>query len=95
MHIVIQNNSGVSKKLLRFLKWKLYKLRRKFKKLLYVQLYIDMEGKNPKEYFGTARLGIKGGTILIKQKSQDPLILFHSMYKTAHLKLAEVHRRSE
>ncbi len=92
MKIVIQNNPGLSRKLLRFLKWKMYKLRRKFKKLISVHLHIDIEGSRTKEYRGVVRLGIKGGTILIKQRSEDPTALFHSLYKTAHLKLAEVHR---
>ena len=93
MKIVIQNKPRLPRKAIRFVKWKLYKLRRKFKRLIYVDLHIDTEGNQPQVYLGTVILGIKGKDILIKQKSSDPLSLFHSMYKTAHLKLAEVHKK--
>ena len=89
MEIRISNVADVSNKNVRLLKWKLYNLAEKFKDLLYVEAFINSEGKKPTEYKLQLRLGIPGHDIILSKKSANLLKCIHQIDNTAHLQLSE------
>ncbi len=89
MQITIRNNAQLRKKYLRFIKWKLNKLKRKFKHLLYVEVFIKSEGQSPKTYITNVRLGVTGHDILIQNKSENLGELFSKTTQSVHRYLAK------
>jgi ribosome-associated translation inhibitor RaiA len=92
MKIVIRNNAEINGKALRLVKWKMYKLKEKFRKLIYTELHINKEGDRDTNYLATIRLGVPGNDIIIKNKDQNPKHLMHKTYQDAHRQLADIHR---
>ncbi len=89
MHIIIRNQTTLPNKYIRFLKWKSYQLKRKFKHLHYVEIFLQEEGTQPKEYHVSLRLGIPGNDIILKNKSSFLGELFQHFHKAAHRQLAK------
>ena len=84
MRIIIRNNTQISNKYVRFIKWKLYEVQRKFKQLIYAEVFINKEGISPEEFSITIRLGVKGNDIIIQRKSKDLGELFRKTSKAIH-----------
>ncbi len=89
MNIRIQNQADLSKKYVRFTKWKVRSLASKFKHLLYAEVFLRTEGNAPKVYQVHLRLGIAGDDIIIKNQSDNIGELFRETYKDAHRYLAK------
>lgn len=83
MKVIIRNNASLSNKISRFIKWKLYGLSRKFKHLIYAEVHIKTEGKNPL-YIVNLRLGIPGNDIILSNKSENLYELLQLTNKSAH-----------
>lgn len=71
MKIQIYNSIEISNKYLRWAKWKLYQTKRKFDRLIYVEIFLSAEGQSPQEYQSVIRLGIPGKDIVLKHKSEE------------------------
>ncbi len=84
MQITIRNNAGLSNKYLRFVKWKMYKIKDKFKDLLYAEIFINSEGQSPKMYLTNIRLGVAGHDIILQNKSENLSELFQKSIKAIH-----------
>jgi len=79
MKFVIRNQARISNKYLRFAKWKIRGLNKKFNALEYSEIFIKSEGKSPKIYSTTVRLGVPGPDIILKEQSDDLKILWSKM----------------
>ncbi len=87
MQVIIRNVAQVPNKYARLLKWKMYNLAEKFKDLLYIEAFINAEGKKPKEYKLKLRLGITGHDIIITRKSNNLEKCIHQIENKAHIQL--------
>lgn len=89
----IENNSDLSNKHVRFMKWKSYGLQRKFKHLLYTEIYLRQEGENPTMYYVVIKLGITGHDIVIRNKSSLLSQLFKNSIQDSHRYLNKTKNR--
>ena len=89
MKITIRNNAKLSKKFLRFINWKLYRMKRKFQHLLYAEVFLNKEGHRPGVYEVNIRLGIPGNDIIIRNKSNDLAEVFRKSIDATHRYLAK------
>jgi len=92
MQIVFQNKPELPNRVFRYIKWKLYGLSDKFKKLLHVDVHIKSLSNNRPFYEMVIKFGIKGHDIVIKRQAENLTTLFNDIYKVAHMQLAEMHR---
>ena len=88
MKIIVRNNTSLPNKHIRFIKWKIYGLKEKFKHLHYAEIFLKEEGNRPKQYYAHLRLGITGHDIIIKQRSSNIQTLLMRLNKDAHRYLA-------
>ena len=95
MKINIRNNAQLKNKNLRFIKWKLYKLKEKFQDLIYATVFINSEGQSPKTYIVNIRLGIPGHDIIIQNKSENLGELLKKTSLAVHRYLAKNKNRSK
>lgn len=84
MKILIRNNAQLPNKILRFIKWKLYTLGRKFKHLHYAEIHLSTEGQNPKTYKVNTRLGIPGNDVILNHQSKSLQELLQLNTKAYH-----------
>lgn len=89
MKIIIRNNADLPNKYIRFIKWKYLNIKAKFQQLLYVEVYLNSEGQNPKTYIANIRLGIPGNDIIIQNKSEDLKEVLRKTTNAVHRSLAE------
>ena len=71
MKIVINNNTNISNKYIRYIKWKTYKLSKKYQELIYCEVFINIEGSRKKKYLSVVKLGIPGNDIIISNKQES------------------------
>ena len=87
MRVIVRNQANVPNKYIRFIKWKLYSLKRKFNQLIYAEVFVKSEGNTPRKYQVNIKLGIPGNDVILKNKSENIGELLNSLYKNAHLQL--------
>lgn len=88
MNIIVRNSAGIPNKYLRLLKWKLYRLNRKFEGLHYAEIFVKKEGRGHSLYEAVLRLGIPGNDIILRHKSSSPLLLMNKTHSDARRYLA-------
>lgn len=71
MKFIIRNQAQIANKYIRFAKWKIRGLNRKFNKIQYSEIFIKSEGNNPVVYQATIRLGVPGYDIILNEKSPN------------------------
>ena len=89
MKIIIRNNAQHPKKMIRLIKWKLFRIQEKFKQLIYVEVFLNAEGNTPKTYIANIRLGIPGNDIIIQNKSQNLGKIYQKSIKNINRLLAK------
>ncbi len=89
MRIDVNNQAGISNKYVRFIKWKLYQMARKFDHLIYAEVYLKKEGHTVPVYHVHLRLAIPGDDIIIKKKSNHAGKLLNTLSKDAKQYLAK------
>ena len=89
MKIEIRNNARLPKSWIRFIKWKLHRVKKKFHQLIYVEIFLNSEGQSPKTYIAKIRLGIPGNDIIIQNKSTNLGEVFRKSLDAAHRGLAK------
>ncbi len=94
MKFVVRNQARISNKYVRFLKWKLYRLNEKFKKIVYSEIYIKQESHHPALYAVTVKLGIPGHDIVINERSGDLKHLWVSLAKNIKRQMIKHNKRS-
>jgi len=70
MRVQVNNQAGIPNKYIRLVKWKSYKVKAKFDRLIYTEIFISKEGKNPTVYHSVVKLGVPGHDIILKNKSE-------------------------
>ena len=83
MKIIVQNNADLPNKHIRLLKWKIYRIKRKFNHLLYAEVYISKEGTSPQKYRAVVKLGIPGNDIMLIHRSESLAEVWRASYKDA------------
>ncbi len=71
MTFIIRNQANIPNKYIRFSKWKIRKLSRKFVDLLYSEIYIKQVTNNPAVYQAVIKLGVPGPDIIVSEQSSD------------------------
>lgn len=71
MKFVIRNQAKISNKYVRFAKWKIRKLSRKFGEALYSEIYIKQISATPALYAVTIKMGIPGPDIIVSAQSSN------------------------
>lgn len=89
MRITIRNNAQLPNKVLRFIKWKLNTMKRKFQGLIYAEVFLNTEGQSPRTFISTIRLGVKGHDIIIQNKSKNLSELLQKSTQSIHRYLAK------
>ena len=89
MKIIIRNNAKHPKKFIRFIKWKFHRIHEKFKELIYVEVFLNVEGNTPKTYIANIRLGIPGNDIIIQNKSESLTEIYRKSIENVHRLLAK------
>lgn len=89
MRITIRNKAQLKKKYLRFIRWKLNKVKEKFQHLIYIEIFLNSEGQSPKMYSTNIRLGVTGHDIIIQNKSESLGELFKKSIQSVHRYLAK------
>jgi ribosome-associated translation inhibitor RaiA len=84
MKIEIRNQAGLPNKYERFIRWKLWNMKRKFDHLLYAEIFLSTEGSSPKYFNATIRLGIPGSDIILKHKGEELGQLWKSSFTAVH-----------
>ena len=79
MKFIIRNQAQIANKYIRFAKWKIRDLNRKFNNIEYSEIFIKSEGSSPTIYQATIRLGVPGYDIILKEKSQNLKKLWSKM----------------
>ncbi len=90
MEFVIRNQANISNKYIRFAKWKILKLSRKFNNLLYSEIYIKKESIKPASYTVVVKLGVPGPDIIISAHSQN----LNSLWSTLSAKIKRQLRKT-
>lgn len=84
MQIIVRNNTQLANKYIRFIKWKIYRLKEKFDHLIYAEIHLNAEGHSPKQYISTIRLGVSGHDIILKNRSNNIKEVLSNLEKSAH-----------
>jgi len=71
MKFVIRNQARISNKYLRFAKWKIRSLNRKYGHLLYSEIYVKEISVSPKLYAVTVKMGVPGPDIVVSSQSAN------------------------
>ena len=89
MKILVRNNAKVANKYVRFAKWRIWKLKRKFDQLLYAEMHIDHEGHFRKEYTLMLRLAVPGKDLVFKLKDSNIKVLCSEAFGRASRAMAQ------
>lgn len=79
MKFVIRNQARISNKYLRFAKWKIRKLSRKFGDILYSEIYVKQVSSSPSTYAVTVKMGIPGPDIVVSAQSSNLNMLWSEL----------------
>lgn len=71
MEFVVSNQAQISNKNIRFAKWKILKLSRRFCEILYSEIYIVKMSEVPLVYKTTIKLGVPGPDIIVSATSDN------------------------
>lgn len=79
MQFIVRNQANIANKYIRFAKWKIRKLSRKFHRLDYSEIFVKKEGTSPEVYSAVVKLGVPGPDIIISASSDDPKQLWSEL----------------
>lgn len=71
MKFIIRNQARIANKYLRYAKWKIGKLSRKFRKLIYSEIYVQQVSNRPAIYEVTVKMGVPGPDIIVSAQSSN------------------------
>jgi len=80
MKIQIRNQANLSNKHIRFIKWKIYRTKRKFPNLLAATIFISKEGSFLSVYKAVIKLALAGKDIVITHSARDPKDLWRQTF---------------
>lgn len=71
MKFIVRNQAKIPNKYIRFAKWKILKLSRKYTELVYSEIYIKKESSKHEVYACVVKMGIPGPDIIVSGKSDN------------------------
>jgi ribosome-associated translation inhibitor RaiA len=71
MKITVSNQTKLSNRYVRYIKWRLYRLKEKFSTMIYADAFLKKEGQRPAEYQLNVRIGLAGKDLIIRNKSKS------------------------
>jgi len=71
MNFIIRNQAQIANKYLRFAKWKIRKLSRKFGDIIYTEIYVKKIANSPSLYDVTVKMGVPGPDIVVSARSRN------------------------
>jgi ribosome-associated translation inhibitor RaiA len=79
MKFIIRNQASIANKYLRFAKWKIRKLSRKFGEVIYSEIYVKQVTNNPATYAVTVKMGVPGPDIVVSAQSSNLNMLWSEL----------------
>ncbi len=80
MKIVINNAAKITKRPIRWLRWKCYQHMAKFRDIDYLEVHIQAHGQQPTTYSAVAKLGVPGHDLIVKTKSEQATSLTKDLF---------------
>lgn len=71
MKFVIRNQAKIANKYVRFAKWKILRLSRRFGELVYSEIYVKKVSVKPAIYKVTVKMGVAGPDIVVSDQSSN------------------------
>jgi ribosome-associated translation inhibitor RaiA len=93
MKFVIRNQANISNKYLRFAKWKIRKLSRKFGEVIYSEIYVKQVATGPDIYSVTVKMGIPGPDIVVSSQSSNLNMLWSDLSQKMKRQLRKTYSR--
>lgn len=93
MKFIIRNQAQIANKYLRFAKWKIRKLSRKFGEILYTEIYVKQVAKNPTIYDVTVKMGVPGPDIIVSSRSEDLKLIMSELSAKIKRKIRKTNQR--
>lgn len=84
MKITFQSTSNIRNKHLRLIKWRLYRLGRRFDRLIYADVFIKEEKSSTSLFVMQIRFGIKGNDLILKTSGNNVEAMVKELYQNAH-----------
>lgn len=89
MNITVSNQTKLSNRYVRYIKWRLYRLQEKFSNMIYANAYLKQEGQGHAEYQLNLRIGLAGKDLIIRNKSESIKKLMRQFHQDADRYLSE------
>lgn len=71
MTILVHNTAEVARKYIRFLKWKLYRMKYKFSNIRKAEIFVKAQGGTPKSYGIILKIWIGQRLLVFKKESEN------------------------
>lgn len=71
MKFIIRNNARIANKYIRFAKWKIRKLSRRFGDVIYSEIYVKRVATSPDVFSVTIKMGVPGPDLIVSAKSDN------------------------
>ena len=84
MKINIQNRADLPNKYIRFIKWKLHRINKRFKDLIYFDVNLSKEGQSSPTYKATLKIGVPGHDIILTHQNKDLGALWKTTFSDVH-----------
>lgn len=79
MKFIIRNQASIANKYLRFAKWKIRKLNKKFGEVIYSEIYVKQVADRPTTYAVTVKMGVPGPDIIVSAQSSNLKMLWSEL----------------
>ncbi|MDX1683963.1 MAG: hypothetical protein R3275_01940 [Saprospiraceae bacterium] len=86
MTINISDQADLSNRLIRRIKFLLYKLKEKFQQIIYTDVHIGTEGHSPTSFTMSIVVGLPGQSVVFTMQEEEP----ESLIKGSYLKLKRI-----
>lgn len=71
MNFLVRNRAHIANKYIRFAKWKIIRLSRRFQDVLYSEIYVSKIASSPEVYSVKIKLGVPGPDIIVSEQSHS------------------------
>ena len=80
MVVTVNDQANLSNKLIRRIKYLLYKLKEKFDQIMYGTVHVNSEGQSPRSFSLNIIVGLPGEDLIFKASEEHPESLIRKMY---------------
>lgn len=93
MKFVVRNQAQIANKYLRFAKWKIRSLSRRYGHVIYSEIYVNLVTHSPKLYKVTIKMGVPGPDIVVSAQSDNLNILWSTLSSKMKRQLRKKHSK--